>query len=397
MRRRGAGSADDLKRDRGTELLWVHATSPERLTALGDIGTRLKTSRPDLQVLVTCEDDLMDLPLPEGCDMRGQLSAGDTTHAARNFLEHFQPDLCLWTGGRLRPNLIRLTRERDVDLLLTDVEPDDIPSRRLRWFTDMTQKMLECFDRIFTASPDAIERLKRAGVSPDRITQTAVMRSSITPPSCNDDELSQVTTALGGRPVWLAANLEPYEFDAVLSAHRTALKRLHRLLLVVAVDCERHFDAICSTLRRSGLRFVDWGVSDRADENTQVILACSEDGLGMWYRLAPLTFLGGSLERGGTGQCPMPALSLGSAILFGPGVRDHVDLYRRLASEGAAIKILGAAELSDHVTRLAAPDEAAAMALAGWKIVTEGAELTDLLVDEVQDRFDLREKRHASA
>jgi 3-deoxy-D-manno-octulosonic-acid transferase len=35
-----------------------------------------------------------------------------------------------------------------------------------------------------------------------------------------------------------------------------------------------------------------------------------------------------------------------------------------------------------------APDQAAAVALAGWQVVTEGAHLTDQLIDLIQDKLD---------
>jgi 3-deoxy-D-manno-octulosonic-acid transferase len=86
---------------------------------------------------------------------------------------------------------------------------------------------------------------------------------------------------------------------------------------------------------------------------------------------------------------------LGSAILFGPHVQGHRDTYSRLAAVGAGRSIGDAEGLGAAVIRLVAPDHAAAMALAGWQVVTEGAALSDRLVEMVQDRLDLKGAHHA--
>ena len=58
--------------------------------------------------------------------------------------------------------------------------------------------------------------------------------------------------------------------------------------------------------------------------------------LGLWYRVAPVTLMGSSMVSGEGGRNPLEAAALGSAVLYGPGVRDYLDSYSRLAQAGAA-------------------------------------------------------------
>ena len=109
------------------------------------------------------------------------------------------------------------------------------------------------------------------------------------------------------------------------------------------------------------------------------------------YRLAPVTFLGGSLVSGVGGRDPFEAAALGSAILYGPNVGRYLAAYSRLASVGAARIVKDAETLAGAVQRLSAPDQAAAMAHAAWEVVTQGAEATDRLLDLLQDTLDLAE------
>ncbi|MVO16443.1 3-deoxy-D-manno-octulosonic acid transferase [Rhodobacteraceae bacterium CY05] len=378
------------------ELIWAHATSDERYLALCDLGHRLKLMRPDLSILITREPELCTLPIPEDSHLIvGELP---TEHIAeiRNFLDHWQPDICLWAGGELRPGLIRNCCDRGINALLIDIEAHELPARRSRWLPDKSRKLLDNFSAILTPSTAAFTKLRRAGIATEKITTTTRLRISATPPGYHEDELSRVQDSLGSRQVWLSAHTRIDEIPTILGAHRNALRLLHRLVLVLSVERFSDLDAARDELREFGLRCTDWDAGEEVDDNTQVLLTCDED-LGLWYRVAPLSLLAGTLNAKANGHNPLDAAALGSAILHGPGIGGHDPLYQRLTEAGAAHMIHNSDELAVQVIQLSAPDKAAEMALAGWQVVTESAELTDQLLDRVQDILDLRESQNAAS
>jgi 3-deoxy-D-manno-octulosonic-acid transferase len=57
--------------------------------------------------------------------------------------------------------------------------------------------------------------------------------------------------------------------------------------------------------------------------------------LGLFYRLAPIVFMGGSLVEHG-GQNPIEAIKLGAAIVHGPHVFNFTDVYDALDAAGGA-------------------------------------------------------------
>jgi len=243
----------------------------------------------------------------------------------------------------------------------------------------------------------ASDTLRRAGVTPANITVAEPLRNGPSPPTFSEDGLSGTSQQLTGRPLWLAAHAQIDEFELILAAHRAALKLIHRLLLVLTVTDPRAQGKLAKHLQTAGLRFAEWQLGDEIDDNTQVLISAGADDLGLWYRMAPLTFMASSLTASHTGQNPLEAVALGSAILFGPHVQSHREDYARLVAVGAARSVGDAEGLGAAVVRLAAPDHAAAMALAGWQVVTEGAELTDRLVELVMDRLDMKGAEHARA
>lgn len=378
------------------EVLWIHATTIERYLALCDIGHRLKTMRPDLVVLATWEAEMAEVPKVEGCDFAlGPLPA-DQTLETKAFLTQWRPDLCLWAGGDLRRGLLRQMREQGVSALLLDIREKEMPPRKLRWLPDQRYRMFSGFDAVLTPSKAVHSQLLRGDLSPDRVQLTGPLRLSTLPPSCNHDALNALQQSLGSRPVWLAARVRLEELPSLLEAHRTALRLLHRLLLVIALDSPDCRDRTRSLLHTRGLQCADFEAGEEPNDYTQVLITDS-DNLGLWYRLAPITLLASSLLPDMPGQSPLDALALGSVVLHGPGNGHHQQIYDQLAPIQATEQVNSAQELAEMVIHLSAPDLAAEMALAGWTAVTEGAVMTDQLIERAQDMLDLREEKNASA
>lgn len=381
-------------RPRG-ELLWIHATTPERYLALCDIGRRLKALRPDLSVLASWDADLR-LTGTVGCDLPIGPLAEDTAAETRAFLNHWQPDACIWTGAPDRRTLLRQLRERGIGVLLADLTEAEVPSRASRWLPDQRKKLLEGLSCILTPSPAVRDALTRTGIPAARVEIASPLRMSAIPPGCNEDELAALQQSLGSRPVWLAAHARIHELPRILEAHRAALRLLHRLLLVVALDDDRDLDAARQQLSASGLSVADWEKGEEPEDFNQVLLTSSED-IGLWYRLSPVALVASSLDPAAQGKSPLDAAALGSALIHGPGIHAHRELYDTLTASGAALPVRTQEELSETVVALSAPDKAAEMALAGWQSVTESAATTDILMEKVQNLLDQREDSNAGA
>ncbi|MEM7319144.1 MAG: 3-deoxy-D-manno-octulosonic acid transferase, partial [Pseudomonadota bacterium] len=230
--------------------------------------------------------------------------------------------------------------------------------------------------------------MQRSGVRSSKISVSAELRVSPNPTPWPEEELNQTTATLGGRPVWLAAWVKQGELPSVLWAHKNALRLLHRLVLVLHIEEGGEQAVLLQQLRAMNLRVADWDAGDPIEDNTQVILSNTTEDLGLWYRMAPVSFLGGSLNPGSGGHDPLNAIALGSALLYGPNIGSHIETYARLAAAGAARCVRDSEALSENVVSLLSPDRAAEMALAGWRVVTESAFLTDQLIELIEDRLD---------
>lgn len=378
----------------GGELIWIHIGARDRQRAVVDFCQRLQQVRPDLSILLTAPPDADLSRWPSG-DFPLINLPSEQTGAARAFLEHWRPDIGLWIGGGLMPNLITRAQERGIPLILAEAAYHFNIAPGGRWLPDLTRLTFDSFTSILTTNNEAARQIRRLGISSSKVGTAPPLLVSPNPRPWPEDELIEMTHALSGRPVWLASWVQDKEFISVLSAHRQATRMLPRLALVLHVADIYEAAPLHRRLEAMDLRCVNWDEGGTIEDNTQVILSSDAEALGLWQRVSAVTFIGSTLERGSGGQDPLIAAALGSAVIHGPFVHRHQQIYDQLDRVGAARVVRSATELGEAVVESLAPDRAADMALAGWQVVTEGAPQADRLIELVQDTLDRRGSDHA--
>ncbi|MBC7133124.1 MAG: 3-deoxy-D-manno-octulosonic acid transferase [Roseovarius sp.] len=389
-RRGGAvGPPPDRARPDGP-VIWAHAVDAGRVDVLAHLAERLVQHRPDVHMVLTSPDGPPDsLRAPDR--VIWQARPPDTIAAAEAFLGHWRPGLGIWTGGDFRPALLVSAARARLPLYLVDAEAALLERSNWRWFPDLARAVLREFDEIHVRDAAAARQARRLGAMPERVTITGTLRAGALSLPCDRAARDALAQALRGRPVWLAAMTRRAELGAVLAAHRDVSRLAHRALLVIVPDTIADSAAMASAIAAEGWRLLIWSTGAQPDESTQVILADTPGELGLWYRLAPVSFMGASLLADGEGRDPNEPAAHGSAILHGPNVGGYRARYARYAEAGAAREVRDAATLAAAVQDLLPPDRAAAMAHAAWDVASRGAEVMDRVVEMVLDRLDREE------
>lgn len=390
VRRGGAEPAAAYPARPGGELVWFHAAEPGNVLAVLDLAKRLMAMRGRLSVLVTLPDSAApsDPPPCATSNLFITRVPGEHPDNVAAFLDHWQPDFCIWTWGGLRPNLVLETAARGCPMVMIDADNSGFDGRRDRWLPDVTRRLLSSFELALARSDSALRRLLQLGLPRNRGEATSALLAGGEVLPCADSDLADMSACLGGRPVWYANQLLPEEIPVVLGAHRQALRLSHRLLLILHAHDYATAEQAVQRARARDFTVIRWGEDPYPDETTQVMVADDPGDRGLFFRVAPVSFLGSSLVAGHGGSDPFEAAALGSAVLYGPKVRHYLPSYGRLATAGAARIVNDAGALGNAVSRLIAPDQAATMAHAGWDVISEGAALADRVIDMVQDRLD---------
>lgn len=369
------------------EVLWIHAGEAGNFLAVQDLAARLIRARPGLHVLITQPPGGPAAKLTRE-DLPITLEAAPSEHENRiaAFLDHWKPGAAIWVWGGLRPNLILAAAPR-FPLFLIDADSTGFTRRRDRWLPDMTQTLLNQFSKGAARNMDGHRRLEQLGMERERLLSPSPLLAGGEALPYVDSDLTELSAALAGRPVWFATQVQGKEVPVILGAHASALRMSHRLLLILQLARP---DEVARVHKVTSAEFnvARWDDGEFPDDSTEVLISEDTADQGLFFRTAPVSFLGSSLVPGNMGCDPCDAAALGSAVLYGPKVRHFLSSYTRLAAAGAARIVNDAEGLGTAVSRLIAPDQAATMAHAGWDVISKGAALADQINEMVQDALD---------
>jgi len=207
--RRGIASAP---RPKGT-LVWFHAASVADALALLELIEVLIDERPDLNVLITTgttsSADVLDARLPDQTihqyvplDMHGYVS---------RFLDHWQPDLAVWTESGLWPNLIVLPHARGVPMISLNTRMSAESYAKWRWMRGAAKCLLARFDLFMAQDATTARHLTKLGAKPAHVQINGSIKESGGGLPHDETARAAVTAALETRPVWLAASTHPGE------------------------------------------------------------------------------------------------------------------------------------------------------------------------------------------
>ncbi len=360
-------------------LVWLHAPRPADAPIVQDLTTQLAERNPDLWFLVTTHN-----PEPAGWPNRCicQTVPTDTKQAVARFIAHWSPDVAVWLSDELRPGLITETARSNVPLYMLDTGNAHAAAQFKSRIPGLRKSVLRQFTTILAGDAATAQAFIHAGANEGRVRTVGVLERGIRTLHCLEAERDTLAELFAARPVWLAAELHPDEFDPVLEAHATALRRTHRLLLIIVPQSAADGSKLAELLMRRDMSFEMRSKGAEPEAETQVYVADTDNEMGLWYRLAPTSFLGRSLvDDDSAGPHPFHAAALGSVVLHGSQTRHHRDAFLRLKRAGASREVANATDLANEIDALLAPDKAAEMAHAAWQVCSAGAEVTDLVLE----------------
>lgn len=368
------------------EVVWIHAAEQGNNRAIADLATRLVAMRHGTHVVLTALAGGFEIRFPDGLLVEDM--PADHPATAEAFMSHWRPDVVIWAWGGLQPNLVLEAAKSGACMMLVDTASDGFDRRRDRWLPEVPKRLVAAFDHVIARDADAHLRLAQLGRELSRIELAAPLQPFGRTLPAADSDFDDLTAALAGRQTWLAACTAREEGRILLGAHRLAVRASHRLLLILHATSTADSAHLMDLAQAAGMRALHWGTGQLPDDNYQVLVADTEDELGLWLRIAPVTFLGGSLLPGQTVCDPYLAAAHGTALIYGPHVGAHADAFTRLVNAQAARIVNDKQTLGRAVIQMIAPDRAAQMAMAGWDVVTQGADGLDRIIDLAQSHLD---------
>jgi 3-deoxy-D-manno-octulosonic-acid transferase len=299
-------------------------------------------------------------------------------------LRHWTPDLVLWAGDVSCATSVQKISATGIPQILLNLSEAAADRRRSRWPFGLRKSVFAHFDKICTLNSDAANVVIKNGANADTVRTTGQLRPLSAPLPAASHDIERYAAHLHNRPSWLAIDAGPSDIQRISKAHRTAITSNHRLLLILMLQ---------NDAAETAAKFADngWNVAlssqiEMMSEASQVLIVDTEQDTGLWLRLSPVVFMGGSFD--GACRSPMDAASLGSAIIHGESIAPHGDLFRSLAKMQATHPVGSDPELEHAVVELQAADRQAILAHRAWDVATQAAPVVEEVLAILNEQLD---------
>jgi 3-deoxy-D-manno-octulosonic-acid transferase len=332
-------------------LAWFHAASVGETIAILPLMSALAQARPSLSFLLTTGTVTSAKLAAQRLGPRAvhQYAPLDSQEYVRSFLDHWHPDLAVFTESEIWPNLILESSARAIPLALINARMTKRSFRRWRRNPAFARPLFSRFDLVLTQNEALARRFTTLGAPSAQ--PAGNLKVDAPPPPVDGAELDRLRAALSGRKLFIATSTHEGEEQIVADAHRELARSVPGLCTIIAPRHPERGGAIVEMLKGRGFKVARRSLGQLPDGTCDAYVADTIGELGMLYALAPVAFVGGSLiDRGG--QNPIEAVRLGSGVLVGPYWQNFGDAYGVLIRNRGAIVVHSAAEMAEAARRL---------------------------------------------
>lgn len=361
-------------------LAWMHGASVgEALSLIGLVEGMIARG---FSVLVTTGTrtaaDLIGARLPVGAVH--QYMPLDAPRWVARFLDHWQPNLAVIAESEIWPSMILALDAREIPLILVNGRMSERSFRGWERCPGTAKALLSRIAICLTQTQEDGARFAKLGAP--RVSVAGNLKFDAPVPPADPQQLAYLGSMIARRPVWVAASTHPGEEAMVTYAHAMLKAQFPQLLTIIAPRHPARAPEVVESASALGLRSARRSGGGRPHPSVDVYIADTIGELGLFYRLSPLVFLGGSLVPRG-GQNPIEPVRLETAVLHGPHTGNFGAVYEALDRAGGTLPVRDGVELAALAGELLRdPDRLATMARVGQRALQpfEGAVARTLAV-----------------
>lgn len=330
-------------------LIWIHGASVgETLSALPLIN-KLSELYPAVRIMVTSgtltSADLMAKRLP--ANAFHQFVPVDTPAAVKRFVDYWKPDAALWIESEFWPNLLSEIAAHKIPLILINGRVSDRSFERWRKFPAFCRELQGLFTKSFGQTDEDARRLRVLGAKDAACAGNLKFAAGDLP--YDADEFAKLEKQIANRPCWIAASTHEGE-EEQLAFVQNALKTKNALMILAPRHPKRG-DEIEKLLKPAGLSVARRSRGEDIAPDTAVYLADTIGEMGLFYRLAQIAFVGGSLVAFG-GQNIIEPARLGKAVVCGKYMMNFKEIVAKAVAAGALTVVEDKKELAQTLDAL---------------------------------------------
>ena len=328
-------------------LVWIHAASVGESLSILPLIQRITDYNPDLKILLTTgttsSAKVVETRLP--ANAFHQYTPIDSILAVRRFLKNWKPDLALWVESEFWPNLLNETAKQ-CPIVLINARISNTSFSKWKRYKSIIHRLLQNFDLCMPQSREDSRRLKELGAP--HIKDIGNLKYDAPALPSDSKKMSALLNMIEDRHMWMASSTHAGEEEIIADTHNKLKETYHDLLTILVPRHPKRGEEIAALLKEKGLTCALRSEDDEVTPTTDIYIANTIGELGIFYRLASIVFIGGSLIKHG-GQNPLEAARLECAILAGPHMENFRDITREMEENTAIIRVKNKDELAEKV------------------------------------------------
>ena len=339
------------------KLIWFHGASVGESLSMLPLIHKILKENPNCHIMVTTgtvtSAELMSKRLPEGAFH--QYIPIDNPDFCKKFIEHWRPDMALWFESELWPGMLGEIKKHKIPLILINGRISDKTFGRWKLFSFVSKELLSCFNLCLGQSDEDARRLEVIGAQ-KAINLGNLKYAGFNPP-VDENKKATILAQLNNRPVWGVISTHNDEESQIGKILPNLKAQIPGLLTIIAPRHPQRGPEIQEQLNALGLKTALRTKGEEITPQTDVYIADTIGEVGIWYDIAPIIFIGGSLISHG-GQNFIEPCRFKDAVLVGPFMHNFTDAMNRAKKANAVIQVRNTEQLQQQVLNLFADKEA---------------------------------------
>lgn len=354
-------------------LIWLHAVGLGEVMSLRGLILRMAAADPALSFLVTSTTAASAQVFAANLPPRThhQFLPIDAPRYRRGFLDHFRPDLAIWTEQDIWPGLVSDAARRGIPQAVIAARMNAASHAAHHKARSVYRDLYRAMALVTAQDQATADHLSALGAPAVRVTGS--LKPACPPLTHDPDALARLQSAVKGRRIWATAPSHSEDETLALAANDMLRAAAPDTLLIIAPRDPARSDTIAATLPAPVKRRSRNALPDQSDP----VWLCDTFGdLGLVYRLADTVLIGGT-NGAIEGHNPWEAATLDTAILHGPRTGNFASDFSLLDHAGAARRITDAATLATAL------QDTAPLAAKARAVIAKAAASTDALADDL--------------
>lgn len=258
------------------------------------------------------------------------------------FLQHVQPIGALFVETELWANTLAQLSAQHIPSILINGRLSEKSFTGYQKYQQLSQSMMDNLDLIIAQDSDSAKRFRQLGATSDkiRIANSLKWSSQTNPIMLAKAKQFISQNALQNRTIIVASSTHEGEETMILESFATLQQELpdKNLLLIVVPRHPERFDEVATLIEKDEFNFIKRSSQQAITPDTTVFLADTMGELGMWYAVADIAIVGGSLVDIG-GHNPIEAAIVGKPIIMGQYTQSCQQIVDKLKAVGALCQV----------------------------------------------------------